>query len=192
MQARQCASRLNIEADSVSIGGLSAGGHMSAVMSHIAKEEGVDLKLALMVVPSTDLRFDILFPPRDVVTDFASQLGNRRRAAEVASCEGIPECVDGGAQSMGSEVAHGLVHGPLDPERHRSARVELESESKIADTSSQSYANLHWEIGWPHQYSRNLSKACHGRISSPRSSISAETNRTSTARCSKRLAMKCQ
>ena len=44
-------------ADSLSIGGLSAGGHMTAVMSHMAKNEGVDLKLALMVVPSTDLRF---------------------------------------------------------------------------------------------------------------------------------------
>jgi len=47
---------LNIKADSVSIGGLSAGGHMTAVMSHMAKAEGVNLKLALMVVPSTDLR----------------------------------------------------------------------------------------------------------------------------------------
>ena len=32
---------------------------MTAVMSHMAKNEGVDLKLALMVVPSTDLRFEI-------------------------------------------------------------------------------------------------------------------------------------
>jgi hypothetical protein len=29
---------------------------MTAVMSHMAKAEGVGLKLALMVVPSTDLR----------------------------------------------------------------------------------------------------------------------------------------
>jgi len=29
---------------------------MTAVMSHMAKAEGVNLKLALMVVPSTDLR----------------------------------------------------------------------------------------------------------------------------------------
>lgn len=57
-QARASAADLNIKADSVSIGGLSAGGHMTAVMSHIAKHDGVDLKLALMVVPSTDLRFD--------------------------------------------------------------------------------------------------------------------------------------
>jgi acetyl esterase/lipase len=56
-QARQSASKLNLKADSVSIGGLSAGGHMTAVMSHIAKAEDVDLKLALMVVPSTDLRY---------------------------------------------------------------------------------------------------------------------------------------
>lgn len=62
-QARQSAPKLNIKADSVSIGGLSAGGHMAAVMSHMAKHEGVHLKLALMVVPSTDLRFDFFFPP---------------------------------------------------------------------------------------------------------------------------------
>ena len=64
MQARQSAEKLNIRADSLSIGGLSAGGHMTAVMSHMAKNEGVRLKLALMVVPSTDLRFDISRPNR--------------------------------------------------------------------------------------------------------------------------------
>lgn len=32
---------------------------MTAVMSHMAKAEGVNLKLALMVVPSTDLRWSI-------------------------------------------------------------------------------------------------------------------------------------
>jgi len=62
MQARQSAEKLNIKADSLSIGGLSAGGHMTAVMSHMAKIEGIDLKLALMVVPSTDLRFDLFCP----------------------------------------------------------------------------------------------------------------------------------
>jgi acetyl esterase/lipase len=71
MQARQSAERLNIKAVSLSIGGLSAGGHMTAVMSHMAKDEGVDLKLALMVVPSTDLRFDISCPcRRGVGADF--------------------------------------------------------------------------------------------------------------------------
>jgi acetyl esterase/lipase len=32
---------------------------MSAVMSHIARDEGVNLKLALLVVPSTDIRWAI-------------------------------------------------------------------------------------------------------------------------------------
>ena len=64
MQARESAENLNIRADSLSIGGLSAGGHMTAVMSHMAKNEGVHLKLALMVVTYTDLRFDISCPAR--------------------------------------------------------------------------------------------------------------------------------
>ncbi|KAJ5587021.1 Alpha/beta hydrolase fold-3 [Penicillium hispanicum] len=51
------ADRLNIDASSVSIGGLSAGGHMSAVMAHFARDEGVDLKLQLLVVPATDMRY---------------------------------------------------------------------------------------------------------------------------------------
>lgn len=73
MQARESAGNLNIRADSLSIGGLSAGGHMTAVMSHMAKKEGVHLKLALMVVPSTDLRFDITrLDSRDAGADFHS------------------------------------------------------------------------------------------------------------------------
>ncbi|KAK3619755.1 hypothetical protein LTR56_023840 [Elasticomyces elasticus] len=61
--ALSSASKLNIKADSVSIGGLSAGGHMSAVMSHMARDDGVHLKLALMVVPSVDLRWSIAEEP---------------------------------------------------------------------------------------------------------------------------------
>ena len=100
MQARQSAEKLNIRADSLSIGGLSAGGHMTAVMSHMAKNEGVRLKLALMVVPSTDLRFDISRPNRcdiGIGADSLFQLVNRRRAIEVRSGERIPKCIDGGA-----------------------------------------------------------------------------------------------
>lgn len=36
---------------------------MSAVMSHFARDEGVGLKLVLMVVPSTDLRWSIAEEP---------------------------------------------------------------------------------------------------------------------------------
>ncbi|KAH3973407.1 hypothetical protein HBI25_082130 [Parastagonospora nodorum] len=48
---------LNIDPSSVSIGGLSAGGQMSAVLAHFARDEGVDLKLHMMIVPATDMRY---------------------------------------------------------------------------------------------------------------------------------------
>ncbi|EMD93700.1 hypothetical protein COCC4DRAFT_208316 [Bipolaris maydis ATCC 48331] len=57
------AEHLNIDVTSVSIGGLSAGGHMSAVLSHMARDVGLELKLALLVVPSTDFRWLIAEEP---------------------------------------------------------------------------------------------------------------------------------
>lgn len=57
------AADLNIDATSVSIGGLSAGGQMSAVLSHMARDAGIELKLALLVVPSTDFRWLIAEEP---------------------------------------------------------------------------------------------------------------------------------
>jgi acetyl esterase/lipase len=51
------AKSLNIDPSSVSIGGLSAGGHMSAVLAHFARDEGIDLKLHMMIVPATDMRY---------------------------------------------------------------------------------------------------------------------------------------
>jgi acetyl esterase/lipase len=51
------ASRLNIDSSSVSIGGLSAGGQMTAVLGHFARDAGVDLKLQLIIVPATDMRY---------------------------------------------------------------------------------------------------------------------------------------
>ncbi|KAF7190095.1 Arylesterase [Pseudocercospora fuligena] len=57
------ADKINIKSESVSVGGLSAGGTMSAVLSHFAKDEGIMLKLALLVVPSVDLRWSIAEEP---------------------------------------------------------------------------------------------------------------------------------
>ncbi|KAJ4256216.1 hypothetical protein NW762_009294 [Fusarium torreyae] len=51
------ATELNINSQSVSFGGLSAGGHMSAVLAHFARDEGIDIKLHLMIVPATDMRY---------------------------------------------------------------------------------------------------------------------------------------
>ncbi|KAK8048210.1 hypothetical protein PG994_009940 [Apiospora phragmitis] len=42
---------------SVSFGGLSAGGHMSAVLAHFARDEGIPIKLHLLIVPATDMRY---------------------------------------------------------------------------------------------------------------------------------------
>lgn len=51
------AGTLNIDPTSVSIGGLSAGGQMSAVLAHFARDEGISLRLHLMIVPATDMRY---------------------------------------------------------------------------------------------------------------------------------------
>ncbi|KAF7554207.1 hypothetical protein G7Z17_g3068 [Cylindrodendrum hubeiense] len=51
------AQSLNINPTSVSFGGLSAGGQMSAVLAHFARDEGVDIKLHMMIVPATDMRY---------------------------------------------------------------------------------------------------------------------------------------
>jgi acetyl esterase/lipase len=65
------AERLNIDASRVSIGGLSAGGHMSAVLSHMARDEGLELRLALMIVPSTDFRW--LIAPEPIRSEIAER-----------------------------------------------------------------------------------------------------------------------
>ncbi|KAK8139388.1 Alpha/beta hydrolase fold-3 [Apiospora sp. TS-2023a] len=57
--ARQNAqsTAVNVDPESVSFGGLSAGGHMSAVLAHFARDEGVPIKLHLLIVPATDMRY---------------------------------------------------------------------------------------------------------------------------------------
>ncbi|KAI8168882.1 Trichothecene 3-O-acetyltransferase TRI101 [Colletotrichum sp. SAR 10_70] len=51
------AQALNIDPTSVSFGGLSAGGQMSAVLAHLARDEKIPIKLHLMIVPATDMRY---------------------------------------------------------------------------------------------------------------------------------------
>ncbi|KAK7753238.1 hypothetical protein SLS62_004757 [Diatrype stigma] len=49
--ARSSASELNIRPDSITIGGISAGGQISVVLQHIARDSGVPLKLCMPTVP---------------------------------------------------------------------------------------------------------------------------------------------
>ena len=53
------ASELGIDPSRVSIGGLSAGGHLSAVLALLARDEPnmPPLKLQMLVVPAVDCRF---------------------------------------------------------------------------------------------------------------------------------------
>lgn len=51
VQAVSNAKSLNINSDSVSIGGISAGGHISLVLQHKARDEGIALRLCLPTVP---------------------------------------------------------------------------------------------------------------------------------------------
>ncbi|KAL7628548.1 hypothetical protein AAE478_000063 [Parahypoxylon ruwenzoriense] len=49
--ARESAATLNINPDSVSVGGISAGGHISIVLQHMTRDVGIPLKLCLASVP---------------------------------------------------------------------------------------------------------------------------------------------
>lgn len=54
-KVRDASSTLNINPTSVSIGGVSAGAHISIVLQHMARDAGIPLKLCLATVPpSTD------------------------------------------------------------------------------------------------------------------------------------------
>jgi acetyl esterase/lipase len=53
------ASTLGVDTSRISIGGLSAGGHLSAVLAHLARDEPKmpPLKLQMLVVPAVDSRW---------------------------------------------------------------------------------------------------------------------------------------
>ncbi|KAK3897530.1 Carboxylesterase NlhH [Staphylotrichum tortipilum] len=52
---RNSATTLNVNADSISIGGISAGSHICLVLQHMARDAGIPLKLCMAsVTPATD------------------------------------------------------------------------------------------------------------------------------------------
>lgn len=51
--ARDEASSLKFKPDSISIGGISAGGHISIVLQHMARDAGIPLKIMMASVPPT-------------------------------------------------------------------------------------------------------------------------------------------
>ncbi|KAI1412538.1 alpha/beta-hydrolase [Hypoxylon sp. FL1857] len=51
MWARESGSLLKINPESISIGGISAGAHISLVLQHMARDEGIPLKICLASVP---------------------------------------------------------------------------------------------------------------------------------------------
>lgn len=59
---------LNIDPTSISIGGLSSGGLNTAVLAHFARDAipRIDLKLQLMIVPATDMRYIPISPDEPV------------------------------------------------------------------------------------------------------------------------------
>ncbi|KAI2465733.1 alpha/beta-hydrolase [Annulohypoxylon bovei var. microspora] len=52
--ARESASSLNIKPDSISLGGISAGAHISIILQHMARDNGIPLKLCLASVPPSE------------------------------------------------------------------------------------------------------------------------------------------
>lgn len=48
---RKEAGMLNVRADSLSLGGISAGGHISILLQHLARDAGIPLKLVMATVP---------------------------------------------------------------------------------------------------------------------------------------------
>lgn len=50
---RKSTESLKVKPDSLSIGGISAGGHISLVLQHILRDEGIPLRICLATVPGT-------------------------------------------------------------------------------------------------------------------------------------------
>ncbi|KAI0023031.1 alpha/beta-hydrolase [Xylariomycetidae sp. FL0641] len=50
---RKSSAALNVKPDSLSIGGISAGGHIALVLQHMARDAGIPLRLCLATVPPT-------------------------------------------------------------------------------------------------------------------------------------------
>jgi hypothetical protein len=55
IQVRSKATEFNLDLDRFAVGGVSAGGHLSAVISHLCRDENIPLRLQILTVPATDL-----------------------------------------------------------------------------------------------------------------------------------------
>lgn len=51
----QKAKEFNLDLHRLAIGGISAGGHLSAVVAHMARDAAIPLALQILSVPCTDL-----------------------------------------------------------------------------------------------------------------------------------------
>ena len=71
------ADTLGIDRARLSVGGVSAGGHLAAVLAHLARddEDMMPLKLQLLVVPSVDGRFIPLEGSCDPSVPYQSYIG---------------------------------------------------------------------------------------------------------------------
>ncbi|OGE48650.1 hypothetical protein PENARI_c027G06881 [Penicillium arizonense] len=52
---RSKATEFNLDLDRFAVGGVSAGGHLSAVISHLCRDQNIPLRLQILTVPATDL-----------------------------------------------------------------------------------------------------------------------------------------